>query len=139
MWDRAALSMLRRAVSARGRWAGTVLRDPTPEQRQVLMDVWGIDPLGRDNAGAGQARTRWARAFVRAVHYHAGRPVQVEIGRHKPAVGRIPAGRAVRVRTRIRGDAAMRAVRRLPDSARIYDDAGDPAGRWADPADRDWQ
>jgi hypothetical protein len=36
------------------------------------------------------------------------------------------------------GQAARRVVDRLPDSRRIYDDDGAPAGRFADPADRDW-
>jgi len=119
----------------------------------------GIDLLGPDNAtargGTGlNARTRWGRGFVRAVYYqhrwYSGDPdtggwrrdkrvspraadsLQVQIGRLGPA------GLAVRVRLAKGGSAAMGAVKRMPDSRRIYSDDGRPAARWADPSKRDW-
>lgn len=141
MWDAAALTVLRRARAARGGWYGTRLADPGAGQRAALLGLYGIDPDGPDTAAGREARTRWARGFVRAVYYHSrgGRQaIQVEIGRRVPARGVIPAGRAVRVRTRTGGDVAKRAAARLPEDQRIYDASGSPGARWADPDRRDW-
>ena len=151
LWDRAAGQLLARAQSARGGWAATRISDPSPRQRAALMAVYGIDPDGPDRPstprrrGGLNARTRWARGFVRAVYYandtrHGGPglALEVEVGAHRPQLGVIPAGRAVRVRVRRGGQVALRAVQRKPDSARIWTDAGEPAGRFSDPALRDW-
>jgi hypothetical protein len=67
-----------------------------------------------------------------------GLPLQVEWGRRVPAVGTIPAGRAVRIRIATGGATKLRVVRAKPDSARIFADDGATAGRWSDPARRDW-
>jgi hypothetical protein len=74
--------------------------------------------------------------------------LRIEVGRHVPASpqfdpdhpgrGGFPPGRAVRVKLDSGGKAKDRAVRRLPDSARIWTDAGQPAGRFSDPSLRDW-
>lgn len=151
LWDRGASELLGRARRARGGWAATRIGDPSNRQRAALMGAYGIDPDGPDRPstarrrGGLNARTRWARGFVRAVYYvndtrHGGPglALEVEVGAHKPALGVIPAGRAVRLRVRRGGQVAMRAVGRKPDSARIWDDAGFPAGRFSDPALRDW-
>jgi hypothetical protein len=141
-----------RARRARGQWAGTRIADPSPRQRAALLAAYGIDPDARDRPsavggrrGGLNARTRWARGFVRALYYandtrHGGPglALEVEVGVHKPPLGVIPAGQAVRVRVRRGGSVALRAVGRKPDSARIFDDAGAPAGRFSDPALRDW-
>jgi hypothetical protein len=152
LWDGAAGQLLGRARRARGQWAGTRIADPSPRQRAALLASYGINPDGPDNASAQggrrgglNARTRWARGFVRAVYYvndtrHGGPglALEVEVGVHKPPLGVIPAGRAVRLRVRRGGSVAARAVARKPDSKRIFNGEGVPAGRFSDPALRDW-
>ena len=160
-FDRGARALLGRAYAARGAWVGTRLAVPSRE----VAAQWrarGIDPYGPDPVPRGglNAHTRWMRAFIRCLYYqhkwwsvtgkadrwrqvkrtvprHAG-ALEIDVGRAMPARGIIPAGRAIRVRINAGGQAAQRAVDRLPDSERIYDDRGQPAGRWADPANRDW-
>ncbi len=154
LWDSAAAALLERARKARGEWQGTRIADPSQRQREALLRL-GIDVLGRDvpSAAGGRARggagldckTRWARGFARAVWYandrgHGGPglSLELEVGAHKPPLGVIPAGRAVRLRVRRGGMVSRRIVRRLPDDRRIYDDSGRAAARWSDPRLRDW-
>lgn len=152
LWDLPAAVLLERARKARGEWQGTRIADPSPRQRAMLARL-GINVDGRDNpsaiggrAGAASAKTRWARGFVRALHYQndrrnggPGLAIEVEIGRHKEAGVKVPAGRAVRVRIRRGGSVAQRIVRQMPDSQRIYTDGGYPGHRWSDPKRRDWE
>ena len=151
LWDRGAAQLLARARKARGGWAGTRIGDPSPRQRGALLAVYGIDPDSPDRPstarrrGGVNARTRWARGFVRAVYYandtrHGGPglALEIEVGAHKPPLGVIPAGRAVRLRVRRGGQVAMRAVARKPDAARIWTDEGFPAARFSYPKLRDW-
>lgn len=161
--DSGARKFLTRVYEARGEWVQTRLADPDGKTRRWAESI-GIDPGGRDNASTRgrpmNARSRWGRAFVRAMYYQhrwygppAGgrgvrssrrtapndRALELEIGRHVPVRGVIPAGRLVRARLRPGGMHAEDAVRRMPLSQRIYDDDGAPAGgRWSDPARRDW-
>lgn len=175
LFDAPARRLLERAYAApRGTWVRTRLADPAMRARTYAASL-GIDLDGPDGTSAGggrqaetTARTRWGRAFVRAVWYQhkwfsprtqsgawskrtAARSaggLQIEVGRHiaaspqydpaNPRAGGFPAGRAVRVRVQAGGAAKLRAVRQLPDSRRIYDDAGDPAARHSDPELRDW-
>jgi len=154
LWDTAAWTLLEETRKLRGGWRGTLIADPSPRQRAMLLAM-GIDPDGPDNPssiggrakrGAGlNARTRWARGFVRAVNYAndrrnggPGLALEIEVGRHKPAVGVIPAGRAVRLRVRRGGSVALRAVQAMPDAARTWTDDGGHGDRWSDPARRDW-
>jgi hypothetical protein len=157
-FDTAAAKLLRRAAANRGQWVGTYVKNPSP-----AWMAWGarngVNLLGRDDAGGGQARTRWCRGFVRSVyylhkwHFYAGKGLDLSDRRVSPSQGQalqfqvgtvridprgLVVGRAVRIRLVAGGQAAMRAVEKLPDSKRIYDDDGNPAGRWADPAVRDW-
>lgn len=158
-FDVPAARLLRRAYASPGSWVGTYVRNPGP-----AWIIWGarhrISLLGPDNAPGGQARTRWARGFVRSCywlhkhHYWPGRglvlteqrastwpgPLVYRVGRVKISPGGVVAGRLVQVQVPVPpgGQAARREVDRLPDSRRIYDDSGAPAGRFADPADRDW-
>lgn len=159
LFDQGARNLLSRAYERPGQWVGTRLADPGPRHLAHLARL-GIDPGERDTATGGAAKSRWARGFVRACYYqhkwwsstspgqpwraerrtsprHAG-ALEVEVGRRVPVLGVIPAGRAVRIRMRPGGAAARSAVRKLPDSRRIYTDAGKAAGRWADPDRRDW-
>jgi hypothetical protein len=104
-FDGAARRLLDRAVTSRGEWVQVWLPDPTIRQRTRWLgsniDVDGPDPLP---AGGGlNAHTRWARGFVRSLHWqlkwHAparggkglsaekrmvasSMPLRVEVGRH---------------------------------------------------------
>lgn len=148
MWDRAAGRLVARAYAARGELVSTRITAPSGAQRAWL--AWqGINPDGPDNTsaaggrgGPAPARTRWARGFVRAMHY-ANRggdaALVVEVGRMMPPRGVIPAGRAVRARIHRGGPAALAAAKQLPAADRIYDADGQPGDRWSDPDRRDWQ
>jgi hypothetical protein len=162
-FDASARRLLARAYDARGTWVQAWLPDPGLRERTRWMEagitVDGPDPMG--GGGGLNARTRWARAFVRSLHYQArwyaparsglplrgvkrtapsSAPLRVEVGRHIPASpgGGLPARRRVRVMIASGGRARDAAVARLPDADRIYTPAGAPAARWADPARRDW-
>lgn len=144
LWEGPAARILERAYEAGGAWFGTRIVDPSPRQLGITAEM-GIRVDGPDRVPGRRARTRWARAFVRAIeraNREAGKPrsIEWEVGRHiaaSPGGGR-PAGRAFRIRTHPGGQAARDAARRKADSARIYDDAGFPAGAWSDPELRDW-
>ena len=152
LFDRGARTLLERAYARPGQWVGT--RVAFPSARHVAYFAGeGINVLGQDQWG----RDRWAAGFIRAVYYqhkwfysqgqlrserrttaNQTRAVRYELGRRMPVRGVIPAGRAVRIRVEAGGGKAMAAVKRLPESRRIYDDSGSPAARWADPNERDW-
>jgi hypothetical protein len=164
LFDAGARRLLDRAYAAPGRWVSTRIADPGPAALARAAAA-GIDPLERDDppvaGGRGiDARTRWCRAFVRALYYqhrwysggagrgwrarprtvprHAG-ALRVEVGRAVPALGAIPRGRAVRVRLDAGGQAAEDAVAALPASRRRVTPDGRPGPRWSDPGLRDWE
>jgi hypothetical protein len=150
--DAAARVLLDRAYRAHGAWAGSRLADPTPAQMARWL-THGINVLGPDpvQRGGFNARSRWCRAFVRALWYQhkwfSGAPgggwrpepratfrtpgIQVEVGVHRATLGVIPAGRVVRVR--------------LADK-KAAEANGRPRDRWAwadgdrrsEPERRDW-
>ena len=145
--DRAARALLDRVYRAGGGWAATRLADPSAAQLAWWI-MHGINVRGRDPVPGGAARTRWGRAFIRALnHQHkwwSGDPdtggwretrraswrrpgIQAEIGRHRPLLGVIPAGYTVRVRL---GDPKAKI--------KPGEEWADGGPRWADPADRDW-
>jgi len=161
LFDGGARVLLERAYAARGGWAGTRLADPSPQHVRYFASL-GIDVTGPDNAstagGHMNAHTRWGRAFMRSVWYqhkwYSGAPrggwrrsrravprrvaLELEWGRRMPALGIIPAGRAVRVRTH-----SIPAARRfndgLPGDRRKYNAEQEPAGRFSRLELRDWQ
>jgi len=168
--DRGAREMLARVYAApRGTWVMTRLADPTPRHRAwAAGNGWDLD--GPDNAPTlsgrhADARSRWGRAFLRALyHQHrwygprgagqgqgvraarrtvpAGAALQVEWGRRLPgsATGRVlPAGRAVRARVLAGGMTARRAVQGRADAGRVYDRDGAPGGRHSVAEERDWR
>ena len=165
--DRGARDLLARAYAApRGQWTMTRLADPTPRHAAWAAAAYGIAVNGPDNASTLSGRhvnchTRWGRAFMRALYWQhrwhgpaaGGRPglrgvrrmvpntaaLQVEWGRRMPALGVIPAGRAVRIRVAYGGATARRVVRAKRDAERIYTDRGQPAGRFAVADGRDWR
>lgn len=165
LFDFTARRLLERAYARPGEWTGTRLADP-PGSTIAHFAAAGIDVTGPDNAPTKggtrklNARTRWGRAFVRALYYQhkwysntgsrgfrdARRMVerqagalQVDFGRRLPATGVIPAGRAVRIRLMPGGKQAAAAARALPGDQRIFTDSGGTAGASAEvPQDRDW-
>lgn len=155
--DRAARQLLGRAYNARGGWASTRLKDPTAAQLARWL-LQGINVLGRDPVPRGgfNARTRWARAYCRALWFQhkwfSGDPdtggwraerrttmrtpgIEIEVGRHKPVLGVLPAGFAIRVRV---ADTRAAARRNRDRETWAWNEDGEPGPRWGDPADRDW-
>jgi len=175
-FDAAARRLLARAYASPGQWVSVWLPDPTVRQRTamaaagVTSDLTGPDrPTASGGRSGGlDARTRWARGFVRALYYQhrwyspargegwrsqrrtaprSAGGLRIEVGRHVPAspqwdparpAGGFPPRRRVRVQLARGGQAKDRAVARLSDRDRIYGRDGRPARRWADPALRDW-
>ena len=152
LFDRGARVLLERAYARKGQWVGTLVAGPTPAQVTYFL-AQGINVLGTDQWG----RDRWAAGFIRAVYYqhrwfyaqgrftssrrmtaNDSRGIRYELGRRKAALGIIPAGRAVRIVSKPGGGAAMNAVKKMPDSKRIYTDDGGLGDRWANPNGRDW-
>lgn len=162
LWDDAARQLLARAYARPGQWQSTRMTAPTA-RHIAQAAAWGIDLTAPDRpssvGGNGlNARTRWGRAFVRALFYqhkwwsdgglgfrerkrtesrHAG-AIEVAVGRWRPRTGRIPAGRTVQVVYHPGARAANRAARAEAPRNRIYDDRGQPGARWSDPERRDW-
>lgn len=151
--DRGARRLLDRAYQSPGRWVSTRLADPTPAHIAHFA-AEGIDVTGPDKAARNlDAHTRWARGYVRALYYQhlwysqlGGRgwrdgrrtaerkagALKVDVGRHMPELGVIPAGRIVSVILYPGGQAARRAVDRAPAA---YLGNGPAA---TDPNRRDW-
>lgn len=164
---RGARALLDRGYASHGAFHGTRLAGPDAAALRWCL-AHGINPRGPDNSsavstGGLNARDRWTRAFIRCLYEqhlwwagdhdsanswrpdrrlvaYRGRALIIEIGRMLPVKGVIPAGRAVRLQVTSEGRAgAYRAAQRKREADRIYDDRGEPAGRWSDPALRDWQ
>jgi hypothetical protein len=162
-FDGAARRLLDRVYAQRGQWVAVWLPDPTIRQRTRYIgagiNVDGPDPLP---AGGGvNARSRWARGFVRALYYQhryyspmrsssgwkrrtslrASGGLRVEVGRHvaaspqfdpqHPERGGFPARRRVRVMLAAGGRKKDAAVARLSDKDRIYQRDGSPADRFS--------
>lgn len=137
-----------RAYAEPGKRVTTRLADP--EARHVAHFAGqGINVLGPDNASTVSgshydARSRWARGFIRSLYWlnaneFDGLPLKVGVGRRLRRLGIIPAGREVTARVFLSsGRGARRAVAALPDSARIFEPDGNPGPRQADPEGRDW-
>jgi hypothetical protein len=159
LFDGAARRLLGRAYKSPDHCAATRLADPTSAQRSAVASSYGVDVLAADDAGKGQARTRWARAFVRALYYQhrwyytrgaqlgatrrtevSPRPLKITIGRHLPVKGVIPAGRLVVVEVLPGGAAKDRALAAKPATDRYITPAGEPGPAWNEgPESRDWE
>lgn len=165
-FDASARRLLERAYAARGTWVQAWLPDPDLRQRTRWLErginVGGPDPL--PPGGGLDARTRWGRAFARSLYYNAkwyrpargssrmrtqklntasGTPLRVEFGRHVPGneLGGLPPRRRVRIMIAQGGEAAERAVTRLPEASRSFvgpKSARVPGPRWAAPEYKDW-
>lgn len=157
LFDAGARRLLERAYRNHAQWVGTRLANPNERQLAYLASL-GIQwngPDGKSGEGRLNARTRWARGFVRSLEYnhrwYSGDPntggwrsarrttprgdigLIIEIGRALPG-GRqagtlLVPGRAVRVKV-MRG--ARAHVRRK--GGLVYTEG---PGR-SDPALRDW-
>lgn len=166
LMDGGARKFLARVYEARGEWVTVRLSDPDPDSVRYARAI-GIDVHARDDAptlGGGRKnyRTRWGRAFARAVYYqHKAygpardgqpgvrasrritrnpRPLELEIGRHLPVRGAVPSGRLVRARLRQGGRTMRLALAAKPASQRIINPStGEPAARSSDATRRDWQ
>lgn len=139
LWERAADAILARVYQQKtGRWYGTRIRNPDTAHVRYYLARWDIDITGPDNAGTisgrhNNYRTRWNRAFVRAVYRRnmpknggKGSALQIQVGSPKAAAPGLPAGWAVRIRKRPKG--------RLPGAERdrIWTDDGQQGGRFSD-------
>lgn len=151
-FDRAAREFLDRVYARPGQWVGTRVPVPTDQEAERAAG-YGIDVRGRDQL----RRPRFAAAFVRSAYYQAKwhrtgrhwhderrltpnevRSLRYEVGRWMPRRGLVPAGYAVRFMSKPGGEAARKAVAKMPDSQRIYLEDGEPGPKWADPVHRDW-
>lgn len=139
-----------KVYEARGGWYATRIADPDA-RLLAYFGARGIDITGPDNAATvsgrhSNYRTRWNRAFVRAMHYwnddrHGGPggPLEIQVGIPKPAGPGVPAGWSVRLRIRRGGpNRARRAVERKKHGDRIWTDDGGQGGRFSDIEGRDW-
>lgn len=168
LFDATARRLLARVYRLpKGAWAGVRVAPP-PARTAAWAAGMGIDLSGPDNASAEgshyDARTRWLRAFLRSLHYQhkwysdarggglrdekrttpaSTGALQIEVGGWLAPVMRdgritVAGGHAVRARLRYGGKTARRVVQSMPDSKRIWTDEGHPAGRFSNPALRDW-
>ena len=140
-FERMAGTFLARVYQAKGEWVTTLIYDPPAKHREAWAR-YGIDVTGADPMPGRAAKTRWIRAYVRAAYRlnksGPGRALEFQVGRRRPAAGRLGPRTAFRMRTRPGGQAALKAAQRKPDAQRIYDSDGQPGSRWSDPALRDW-
>jgi hypothetical protein len=165
-FDEAAARLLRRAYARRGEWTGTYLKNPSIE-----WQAWALRRnftrqgpgalLGPDDAPGGEARTRWARAFVRACFHlnkkfmtshglefgDAPRPngvrppfsLDYQVGTVRIAPGGRVVGRAVRIRLLTQAEARrFAAAGKVPASKRWVTPDGHAGPRHSDPAARSW-
>lgn len=163
LFDIPARRLLERAYGQRGVWVSTRVADPGPRHVAWAARL-GINVLGRDNASTRSGRhqdmrTRWVRAYVRALYYQhkwfsptsgtvlraqrrtVAAPhgaLEVRVGRRLNVLGVLPAGRQVEVRIRAGGETARRAVYKMDESERIWTGAGEAGGRFAEISGRDW-
>lgn len=159
LFDAAARRLLERAYRSPDKCAATRLADPTSAQRAAVASTYQVDVDAADDAGKGQARTRWGRAFMRSVYYQhrwyytrgvklattrrtelSTRPLKISIGRHMPVKGVIPAGRLVVIEVLPGGQAKDRALAAKPASDRYITPDGEPGPAWNEgPESRDWE
>lgn len=163
LFDKGARDLLDRAYGKPGFWAETRLVPPTARQVRWAAGL-GINVNGPDDVSARggrgiNARSRWARGFVRALYHqhrwYSGpgpgqwRPerrtvprrsgaLRVEVGRQAARLGVIPAGRIIRVQLDTGGMSKERAVAAMPASEQYVTNDGERGARWSDPALRDW-
>lgn len=141
LFDAGAARLLARAYAAQNQWVGTRLANPSASQ-VAHFSALGIDvtgPDGKSGQGILNARTRWARGFVRALNYQHKRSaksylgLQVEVGRALPggqqAGTALVPGRRVQIKVTRGGRSHVQRKGGL-----VYTEG---RGR-SDPAARDW-
>lgn len=159
LFDGAARKLLARAYDRPGLWTETRLANPSA-RHLAWGFAQGINLLGPDPAETLEgshinARSAWARGFVRAAYYQhrwyyrQGRglgpmkrvtpnrvlALRFQVGRMMPPRGVVPAGRVVALQVLPGGQAARRAVARLGDDERIFTADGLHGGRAAVPVE----
>lgn len=153
LFDPAARKLLARSYGRPGMWTDTRLASPSPRHLAYLAGL-GINPLAPDPAQTLSgtridARSAWARGFVRAVYYqhrwyyraqsgglgelrrlvpNDALAVRFRVGRLQPALGVIPAGRQVGIMVLPGGQAARKAVAAMPAGQRIFTADGSHGG-----------
>lgn len=159
-FDAGARALLDRAYATPGQWVTTRLKDPGPgHYRAAAAMLPPVDLGGPDPVPGRKAKTRWGRAFLRALYYQhrwwsaggTGRwrttkrttlrksgALLVEFGQHRPALGLIPGGLVVSVQLAPGGRAKAEAVAALPRSER-WNIASHPGPATSELDDRDWQ
>ena len=153
LFDSGARRLLERAYARPGQWTGTRIAGPSAAH-VAWFAALGINVLGREDE---TGRDRWASGFVRAVYYqhhwhrtgrgwggrrmvpYDGRAIRYELGRRLPALGVIPAGRAVRIMSVPGGPAARRAAQRMPAGRRVLAGEGQPGPLAMTAVGRDWE
>lgn len=141
LFDAGAARLLERAYAQQGRAVTTRLANPTPNQVAHFAAL-GIDvngPDGKSGQGVLNARSRWARGFIRSLNYQHKRSTKaylgliVEVGRALPggaqAGTRLVPGRQVTVKVMRGGRSHVQRKGGL-----VYTEG---PGR-SDPAARDW-
>jgi hypothetical protein len=163
LFDAAARAHLAAAYAEPGRWIARPLLPPTGEHRLWALGLGiNLDAADPAKAAVGTSMNRWDAAFQRAVYWlhrwywdggqgfrderrnqpAPARAVQVSVAARARRFQLGPRSfyaRPARVRVLTGGRRALAHVQQLADAARIYDDAGEPAGKWGDPATRDWE
>ena len=162
LFDAGARAHLQAAYDSRGRWVARPLLPPTAEHRLWALGM-GINLDGDDPAkrAVGTIMNRWDAAFQRACYWvhrwywdggggfqddrrlqpAPARSIQVAVSARarRFTIGpRSFYARAARVVVHPGGRRALAYVQALDDARRIYDDSGEPAGKWGDPETRDW-
>lgn len=133
LWfERAAANALELAYSHPGRWYGTIIANPTDRHIAAAAGLVRVPLTAPDPHPGRKAKTRWCRAFVRALERQAkgGPKIEWNVGTA------FSNGRAFRVRTVPAG--TLRKPLAKPDRQRIWTPDGEPGGRFAWPDLRDW-
>lgn len=158
-FDAGARQLLSRAYAHPGEWVTTRLAGPTAEHRSRARAMLPpIDLDEPDPVPGAKAKTRWGRAFLRALYYQhrwwsapgggwrttkrttlrKSGALLVEFGPRQRALGVIPAGMRVAVQLAPGGAEKARAVAALPHSQR-WNVASHPGPASSDLEDREWQ
>lgn len=157
LWDGPARRLLERAYTRQGQWTETRLANPGARQLAWAasqgINLLAPDPVQTLSGSHINARSVWVRGFIRAVYYqhrwyyrqgsglgssrratpNRSLAIRFQVGRLMPVRGVVPAGRLVSIMALPGGQAALRAVQRMPDRERIFADDGSQAGASIDP------
>lgn len=158
-FDAGARQLLARAYAHPGQWQTTRLAGPTAEHRRRAASLLPpIDVDEPDPVPGRKAKTRWGRAFLRALYYQhrwwaasgggwrktrrttirKSGALLVEFGPKRRALGVIPAGLTVVVCFNPSNADKAAAVAAIPTSQR-WNVGSSPGPASSDLADREWE